>query len=166
MRDANYLMIATQDSHFGSDRVRDFTAHIRVDLIKNEQRNCIMSCQSELDREHQARDFATRSDRTQRFQRLARIRGEKQFNGIESVYARFVQRTELCFEIRLTKTKIDKVLPDRCRKFWRRFGAEFPQCLAGATHLSAHFFDFAGQAFQLGMASYDFAHPLRSAFSK
>src|SRR5207237_3551327 len=105
-------------------------------------------------------------NRTKRFQRLARIRGEKQFNGIEPACVRFIERTELYFKIRLTKTKIDEVLPDRCRKFWRRFGAEFPQCLAGATHLSAHFFDFAGQAFQLGMASFDFAHPLRSAFSK
>src|SRR5216110_94395 len=148
MRDANYLMIATQCSHFGSDRVRDFAAHIRVDLIKDEQRDRVMCCQRGLDRKHQARDFATGSNRTQRFQRLAGIRGEKQFNGIEPAYARFIERTELYFEIRLTKTKIDEVLPDRCRKFWRRFGSEFPQRLTGATHLSAHFFDFAGEAFQ------------------
>src|SRR6266446_9491503 len=85
MCDANYLMIATQCSHFRSDRVRDFAAHIRVDLIKDEQRDRVMCCQRGLDREHQARNFATRSDSKQRIQRIARIRGEKQIKGIEYV---------------------------------------------------------------------------------
>src|SRR5205814_7315442 len=134
-----------------------------LDLIKYQQRECVMCCQRGLDRKNQARNFATRSDRTQRLQRLAWIRGEKQFNGIEPACARFIERTELYFEIRLTKTKIDEVLPDRCRKFWRRFGSEFPQRLTGATPLSAHFFDFAGEAFQLGIPSFDFAHPFRGA---
>jgi hypothetical protein len=53
--------------------VGDFAADVRVNLVEDKQRHCILRGQSGLDREHQTGNFAARGDRAHRLERLARV---------------------------------------------------------------------------------------------
>ena len=101
-----------------------------------------------------------------RLQRFAWIRREKQFDRIESGRARFGQRRKLCFELRLPEPKIDKVFSNVCRKFGRGFRPQFAQGFAAAVQICSRGFNFGGQTFQLGVASFDLAHSLGRAIAK
>src|SRR6516162_2727830 len=63
----------------------DLATDIRVDFIKYEQPNQVLSSQSSLDREHDSRDFAARRDCAQRFQRLTGIRRKLKFDAVGAI---------------------------------------------------------------------------------
>ena len=125
-----------------------------------------MQSECGFDRQHQPRNLTAGSNRSQRFQRFAGIRREKQLHRIEPIRARLVQRSELRFELRLLEPKIDQVFPNRLRKSRFRFCAQLVQYFASAIHLCANFFDFVCESLQLRVASFDFAHPFRSALTE
>jgi hypothetical protein len=73
MGNAKHLMALRQLTHARADGVGDFAADVRVNLIEDQQRHCILRGQRGLDRYNQTLIFADRGYRAHRIERLARV---------------------------------------------------------------------------------------------
>ncbi len=104
MGNAQHLVATRQRAHLCSHRVGNFAPYIRVDLVEDEERDGILESESGFDRQHHTRNFAARSDRPQRLERLTRIRRKEQLERIRPTEARLVIRRKAGFEFGLAKT--------------------------------------------------------------
>ena len=94
MRDTEDLVGFRQGAHFLPHFHRDFPADVGVDLVEDEQRHAVLRGQHGLEREHDSRYLAARSDGAERLGRLARIRSEFEFSQLGTGELRFSQ----CFQ--------------------------------------------------------------------
>ena len=85
MRDGEHLPLVRDGPHFLADGVRDFSADVCVDLVKNEQRNRVLCGERGLYGEHHAGDFAAAGDSLERLCRLSGIWREDEVDGLVSV---------------------------------------------------------------------------------
>ena len=120
MGDRNNLSIVAQRTHFRSDRMRNFAADIRIDLVKNQQTDEVLLRENGLDRQHHARNFAAGRNRSQRLQRFSWVRRKQELDRLKPRRTRFAWRINPYLERGLSESKIFQMCLDCFRKTSRR----------------------------------------------
>ena len=134
MSDTKDLVRVAELLHFCADFRADLAADIRVNFVKDEDGDAVLSGEGGFEGEHDAGDFSAGGDGAKRAFGLAGIRRKKKFGRLAAERSGFVERIERNREVGLCKAEVGEVaLDQRCE-----LGGGSPACvrelLCGGVH--------------------------------
>ena len=107
-----------------------------------------------------ARNFAARSDQSQRLKWFSGVRRKEQFDRLRSVEFRLIVRQNPRLKLRLPKTEIGEFLAHASSQFWARPRSRALRSAAAARVTTERGrLDLVSQSLQFGFATFDLLHP-------